>query len=179
MLWWLKLIQTLRLFIFTIPSSSLDFPAQHVPHTHYRALCKQRLICQQNVSGSYLRGSVTGSWNTRAAGDAAWFGGCPRSLENHYNFSISTLFRGMRSVGEKEAGGSKEVSASCWISCLGFWVHESLHGNVSRAWVWTRCWGVGVMAGYPTISSIGPPGISLFTAEAASIITNTKWSYFH
>ena len=127
MLWWLKLIQTLRLFIFTIPSSSLDFPAQHVPHTHYRALCKQRLICQQNVSGSYLRGSVTGSWNTRAAGDAAWFGGCPRSLENHYNFSISTLFRGMRSVGEKEAGGSKEVSASCWISCLGFWVHESLH----------------------------------------------------
>lgn len=33
------------------------------------------------------------------------------------------------------------------------------------------------MTRYPTISCISPPGISLFTAEADYIITNTKWSH--
>lgn len=40
--------------------------------------------------------------------------------------AFPSYLEGMRSVGEKEAGGSKEVSASCWISCLGCWVYGGL-----------------------------------------------------
>lgn len=39
------------------------------------------------------------------------------------------------------------------------------------------CSGFEFMTGYLTISSIGPPGISLFTAHTVYIITTPNWSH--